>query len=93
MFKILPIKISLDGNTFHKKTLIFFRQNGLLTLAVFLENCQYQEQIAVMEKTAPFWIKTLLQIFEVIVLLFFQLNIYLQSYLHFRVTRLVFTQN
>lgn len=40
------------------------RQHGLLKLAVFLENCQFQEQITVLEKTATFWIKTLLQIFE-----------------------------
>jgi hypothetical protein len=41
------------------------RQHGLLKLAIFAERCQSPEQLALLEKSTPFWIKTLLQIFEV----------------------------
>jgi hypothetical protein len=41
------------------------RQHGLLKLAIFLERCQAPDELSLLEKTTPFWIKTLLQIFEV----------------------------
>lgn len=40
------------------------RQQGLLKLSSFLENCQFYEEIILLEKSSSFWIKTLLQIFE-----------------------------